>query len=99
MDSEPKHILWQRHIDGWLHSQLPQREYCERHNISYARFGYWRTRLKRTAQPKKKLLPVTIARPSSSISIFLSGGIRLEVAAHELVTVLPVIVQSARESF
>ena len=98
MESEPKHILWQRHIEGWLHSQLPQREYCEKYNISYVRFCYWRTRLKRTSQPKKKLLPVSIARPSSSTSIFLSGGIRLEVPIHELTVVLPVIIQSARES-
>lgn len=97
MDFEPKHIVWQRHIEGWQRSQLSQREYCEKKNISYARFGYWRTRLKRTAQPKKKLLPVAIARPSSSITIFLTGGIRLEVAAHELATILPVIVHSVRE--
>ena len=96
METEPKPVYWQRHIDDWLKSPLHQREYCEKHNLSYARFGYWRTRLKRAAPPKKKLVPVTITHPSASVGVFLPGGIRLEVSTHDLAAVLPVIYQTTR---
>ncbi len=88
MTSKEKVAFWQCHIKAWQESKLPQKAYCQQHDISFASFGYWRTRLNRKTAPKTKLIPVGISKPFSSINIFLPNGIKLEVPTHELTDVL-----------
>ena len=38
--------FWRAHLDGWRHSLLNQREYCELHGLPLKRFGNWRATLK-----------------------------------------------------
>ncbi len=38
--------FWRAHLDGWRHSDLNQREYCELHGLPLKRFGNWRATLK-----------------------------------------------------
>ncbi len=98
MTSAQKKDFWQQHINDWSKSKLPQKVYCQQNNISFASFGYWRTRLNRLQTPTKKLVPVTLTRPSSMVVITLPMGIRIDVPTHALNEVLPVIVQFCREA-
>ena len=98
MTSAQKKDFWQQHIQDWSKSKLPQKVYCQQNNISFASFGYWRTRLNRLQKPAKKFVPVTLTRPSTVVVITLLQGVRIDVPAHALGEVLPVIVQSCREA-
>lgn len=98
MTSVQKKDFWQQHIQNWSKSKLPQKVYCQQNNISFASFGYWRTRLNRVDKPTKKLVPVTLARPSTVVVITLPMGIRIDVPVHALDEVFPVVVQSCREA-
>jgi len=96
MTSENKRDFWQRHIEGWRQSKLSQKAYCQQQDLSFASFGYWRTRLNRKAETRGKFIPVNIPGASSSVVLFLPIGIRLECPAHALAEVLPVIYASVQ---
>lgn len=96
MTSEHKKAFWQGHIDGWRQSQLSQRDYCRQHNLTFSSFGYWRTRLNRLQQSANKLIPVKLAGSSSSVTIFLPAGLRLDVPVHALAEILPVVYRTVR---
>jgi len=38
--------FWRAHLEGWRHSDLNQREYCELHGLPLKRFGNWRAKLR-----------------------------------------------------
>jgi len=97
MTSNQKKDFWQQHIQAWSKSKLPQKVYCQQNNISFASFGYWRTRLNRLKMPTKKLVSVALARPSAVVVITLPMGIRIDVPVHALDEVLPAVFQSCRE--
>lgn len=97
MTSENKHDFWQRHIEGWSQSNLSQKVYCTQQDISFASFGYWRTRLNRKAVARGKFIPVNVAG-ASSVVMFLPVGIRLEFPSHALAELLPVIVRSVQDA-
>jgi hypothetical protein len=44
--SENKQQLWSDRIAAWKDSGLSQRHYCDRHQLTYSTFVYWRGRLK-----------------------------------------------------
>ena len=71
--------------------------YYQQNNISFASFGYWRTRLNRLEKPSKKLVPVTLTRPSAVVVITLPVGMRIDVPVQALDEVLPVIFRTCRE--
>ncbi len=101
MTQEEKQAYWAAHIEGWQQSELTQPDYCQQQNISYVQFGYWRTRLNRNmrseVQSDPKLIPVNITTPlSSTVSLYLPEGIRLDVPSHSLVDILPVIYRTVR---
>jgi len=45
MANEKKAAFWKKHLSGWRQSDLSQKAYCEKHNLKFATFGYWRKRL------------------------------------------------------
>ncbi|MCF6324454.1 MAG: hypothetical protein L3J89_09040 [Gammaproteobacteria bacterium] len=96
MKSVQKKDFWQQHIQAWKQSKLLQKVYCQQNNISYANFGYWRTRLKRLEKPAQKLVPVTLTRPTM-VMMTLSMGIRIEVPTNALAEVLSVVVRCQQE--
>jgi len=98
MKSDQKKDFWQQHIQDWSKSKLPQKTYCQQNNISFASFGYWRTRLNRLQKPSKILVPVTLIRPSTMVVITLPMGVRIDVPAHALAEVLPVVFRANREA-
>ncbi len=49
--------FWRAHLEGWRHSALNQREYCELHGLPLKRFGNWRAKYKHEDDvPGQKLL-------------------------------------------
>jgi hypothetical protein len=96
MKSAEKKAFWQQHIQTWEQGKLPQKVYCQQHNISFASFGYWRTRLKRLEKPAPKLVPVTLTRPTM-VMMTLPMGIRIEVPTNALAQVLPVIIRCQQD--
>ncbi len=96
MKSVQKKEFWQQHIQAWEKSKLPQKVYCQQNNISYANFGYWRTRSKCMEKPSPKLVPVTLTRPTM-VMMTLPIGIRIEVSASALAEVLPVVVRCQQD--
>ena len=49
--------FWRAHLEGWRHSELNQREYCELHGLPLERFGSWRAKFKPEDDvPRQKLL-------------------------------------------
>ena len=98
MKSDQKKSFWQQHIQNWDKSKLPQKVYCQQNNISFASFGYWRTRLNRLNKPAQKLIPVTLTQSSVMVVMTLPLGIRIDVPAHALAEVLPVVFRANREA-
>lgn len=98
MTSNQKKDVWQQHIQDWSKSKLSQKVYCQQHNISFASFGYWRTRLNRLQKPDNKLVPVTLTRPSPVVVMTLPMGVRIDVPAYALAEVLPVVFRASREA-
>ncbi len=98
MNSEQpsKQTVWQQHIDAWLQGRQSQKAYCQDNGLNLGNFSYWRTRLNRIANPQKKFIPLTISQSSSDVSLFLPGGIRLEVPSHALAEILPLVYRIAQ---
>ena len=97
MTSDQKKDFWQQHIHDWSKSKLSQKVYCQQNNISFASFGYWRTRLNRLQKPAKKWVPVTLTRPSAVVVMTLPMGVRIDVPVHALDEVLPVVFRVSHE--
>lgn len=75
---------WQKLSDEWRASGLTQPEFCEQRGISYARFGYWRTKLlASTGKSRPNLKPVTIktaaANANGLIQAILPNGVKLQI--------------------
>lgn len=47
---QSKKQYWNTHIEGWKKSGLSQEQYCKQQDLSYAAFGYWRSRLLKESQ-------------------------------------------------
>lgn len=97
MTTEQKRQHWQQHIEAWRQSQLTQREYCKQQAIPFSCFSYWRTRLNRLAEGQKKLLSVQVPC-TTTVAVMLPCGIRLEVPAHALEEILPILTRTGQES-
>jgi len=75
---EEKRRFWKQHIEDWRSSDLPQTEYCRRHDLLHHRFFYWKQKFRRDSKPsfiELKLPPVTPPKmipPASSLRISFS---------------------------
>lgn len=98
MTSENKPDFWQCHIEGWRQSTLSQKAYCSQQDLSFASFGYWRTRLNRKPETRAKFIPVKLPKPSALVNVFLPAGLRLEMPVHALAEVLPVIYRAVQDA-
>ena len=97
MTLENKRDFWQQHMEGWCQGKQSQKEYCKQQDLSFASFGYWRTRLNRQTETRSKFISVNVPNVSASVNVFLPIGLRLELPAHALAELLPVIVRSVQE--
>jgi hypothetical protein len=92
-DIKSKSAYWRDHFLGWQSSGLSQEHYCDREQISFASFGYWRTKLlaakkgsshdgaifKRVSPSKASVESEVTGKtpPHSSISVLLPNGVRI----------------------
>jgi hypothetical protein len=97
MTSEQKAVDWQQHIAGWRESGLSQKTYCQQQGLSIASFGYWRTRLHRKPVDSGKFIPVKLSGATSSVTVLLPAGLRIDCPVHALAEVLPVLYRSVQD--
>jgi len=99
-ESEQLRQLWQERITQWEQTSQSQKAFCDAHDLDYHQFGYWRRRLVVLNQPSDNKnntagfaqVVVSPATLSSSLSVALPNGIRLEgVAANNLPMVYQLI--------
>jgi hypothetical protein len=77
---------WIRLFEEWLSSGLSQRRFCERREISFSTFCYWRRRLRGDSEVESQpcFIPVEIkplrqsTRPSH-YEVRLKDGVRIRV--------------------
>lgn len=80
-----KASYWSSIIDEWQSSGQSQQIFCQNKRISFAQFGYWRTRLRKIKSSKKSgLVPVKVTAqsgaPGAAIQIRLPTGLQLSIA-------------------
>ena len=80
---------WKRHIEGWHNSNIPQREYCRHHHLSYHQFGYWKKRFVRS-ETGMKFVSLDLRTSSTGrhrsqsncpLRLVVSDGLKIEVEA------------------
>ena len=65
----------QRIVDGFFHSGMSRREYCQKHNIPVTTFDYWR----RIRKSKPNLVEVALeTQPVAGFALVLANGRRIE---------------------
>ena len=78
---------WVELISAYEAGDLQQREFCERHDVAYSTFGYWRKRLRSPAlpvmpavEPLVELSPFTLEdRRDWRVELDLGCGVMLRV--------------------
>ena len=98
MNANEKRRYWTQHIKACENSSLNRTNYCKQHNISYDQFGYWRKQLSGAVMQNRQLIPVKVTTSPSTASLLLPGGVRLEVPAHALADILPVVYRLTLEA-
>ena len=98
MPSTDKAPFWQAHITAWKTSGLSQAQYCQQQDIKFHNFAYWRTRLNQTAAPTPTLLKIGGVSASSRVVLSLPLGVRLDLSASDVPTLLPVVLRTVRDT-
>ena len=98
MTTEQKRLFWQSHIQDWKKSRQTQKAYCQKHGLSLAQFGYWRTRFNQNERTPSKLVPVQMPHPNPGVTLYLPGGVRMELPVSALADVLPVVYRAVRDA-
>ena len=97
--AEPEALAsyWRQQIEAWQSSGQTQQDYCKANALSYHRFGYWRRKFRRQAQPVQSqkgsgFVPVTSSATAQSagLSLALPSGLVLRGIAGDN---LPVVYQ------
>jgi len=77
--------FWKKQIQGWQESDLPQVEYCRKHNLIPHRFTYWKQKLVRK-EPGVPLSLVQVnmnahfnTRPASPLRLVFNNQFHVEI--------------------
>ena len=87
---------WREQVDAWRASGESQQAFCQRHDLSYHRFIYWRRKLADQGTERRGVHPALVPvhyQPTPSettLSLVLPGGIELRGIALDN---LPVVQQ------
>lgn len=65
-----------RIVEGYAHSGMTRREYCQKHNIPITTLDYWR-RMQKT-KPRLVEIAVEAGQPSAGFALVLANGRRIE---------------------
>ena len=89
MEQEPtpqsRHAYWQGHIECWQDSGQSQQSYCREHDLNYARFHYWRRKLRQDERqdvPRTRASGFVPVTPTDRVfppglSVVLPNGVQL----------------------
>ena len=100
-ESAALHSYWQQQIKAWESSGQSQTLFCQSHDLSYHRFGYWRRKfLERHGDDYHKqatgFVPVSHQSVSSELALSLPNGLVLQgIAADNLAVVRLLVSQCA----
>lgn len=91
-----RRAYWQAHLERWHQSGQTQQAYCREHDLNYARFHYWRRKLRDdggagVARTRSSgFVPVTPSGHglSPGLSVVLPNGVQLRgISADNLAVV------------
>ncbi|MDH5259726.1 MAG: hypothetical protein OEX07_17060 [Gammaproteobacteria bacterium] len=97
---EEKSTEWQQHFINCQNSGLSQTQYCQKHNITEAKFYYWKKQLglvkkKTSLEPNHKtpkfVSAQVLPQPHHGFTIRLNNGISIEGLPIQDETILPMI--------
>jgi hypothetical protein len=76
--------FWGAHVEAWHRSDLTQREYCAKHELSEKSFYRWRRKEKEAlagANASLTLVPVSVGTPATSsvVRLHSPSGWRIEL--------------------
>jgi hypothetical protein len=54
--------FWKEHVNQWNDTSLSQASYCQTHQLSIKRFGYWK---------RKQLGPTPLTKPAKKTNSFI----------------------------
>ena len=74
-DPEARITFWTTHIENWQSSGLTQAAYVEQHQLSLARFGYWKRKL--ASPPTDAFVQVHLEQPAQ-VRIHHRSGMVIE---------------------
>lgn len=78
-----KSEIWQKHISDWKGSGLTQLEFCKTNNLKAHNFTYWKKQLTINNDQPKKMIPVSITRPTNA-RLLIGDQISIELPAESL---------------
>ena len=71
--------FWREHINAWREAGQTQREYARQHELSIARFTYWKNKFyPTTALVKDSFVPVRLAAAPSPVRLTHPNGLVIE---------------------
>ena len=75
----------QDHIQSWQQSNQSQQQYCRENNLTYHKFVYWISKIRRHQTPADEVfIPVGMKKSSTfipaDVEITYPNGVRLRVA-------------------
>ena len=83
-ETKPATQFWREQITEWEQSGQSQKSFCEEHDLSYHRFGYWRRKyLERDSvnvQQGNGFVPVrhSVDGVSAGLTLMLPNGMRIQ---------------------
>jgi hypothetical protein len=74
--------FWHEHIDAWREAGQTQREYARQHELSIARFTYWKSKFyPSTTMVKDRFVPVRLSATPNSVRVTHPNGMVIECPA------------------
>jgi len=78
-DDLTRSTFWQQHIDAWRDAELSQCEYARQHELSIARFTYWKNKFyPTTSSAGGDFVSVRIKGPQMPVRLIHPGGVVIE---------------------
>ena len=82
LKGQARRDYWQSQVEAWRLSGQSQRAFCRLHDLSHAKFVYWRRRFQRSTAPSPSkatsgFVTVLPAAAADGLSVVLPNGIEL----------------------
>ena len=88
---EVRRHYWREQIDAWQSSGQSQQSFCQAHDLSYSRFGYWVRKFRQhapTCEQAGGFVPVMASPPVEALTLRLPSGVEIHgISRHNLALV------------